>query len=163
MIVAAREAELDRITRMDQYSAANAFVNGKLTVRGGPVCGDSILQPAKTSLPAAVVVLASCESGTAIGLIDERSIQRGPKHQFPLRSFQCVLSPVSRLADALDVGCGWGALVVHAAERSGVNAVGCTLSRDQYEFARFRRPGTWLGQAGRCSRIRLSRSSGPLR
>jgi len=29
-----------------------------------------------------------------------------------------------------------GALVVHAAERSGVNAVGCTLSRDQYEFAR---------------------------
>ncbi|HXR74533.1 MAG TPA: cyclopropane-fatty-acyl-phospholipid synthase family protein [Bryobacteraceae bacterium] len=35
----------------------------------------------------------------------------------------------------LDIGCGWGGLVVHAAERYGVRARGCTLSRDQLKFA----------------------------
>ncbi len=35
----------------------------------------------------------------------------------------------------LDIGCGWGALVMHAAERGRATAVGCTLSRRQYEFA----------------------------
>ena len=38
----------------------------------------------------------------------------------------------------LDVGCGWGALVMHAAERYGVNAVGITLSERQAAFARER-------------------------
>ena len=33
----------------------------------------------------------------------------------------------------LDVGCGWGALVAWAVERHGARAVGCTLSRRQYE------------------------------
>jgi cyclopropane-fatty-acyl-phospholipid synthase len=36
----------------------------------------------------------------------------------------------------LDVGCGWGALVVWAAERYGVRAHGITLSRNQAETAR---------------------------
>lgn len=36
----------------------------------------------------------------------------------------------------LDVGCGWGGLVIHAAERFGACATGCTLSQDQLEFAR---------------------------
>lgn len=36
----------------------------------------------------------------------------------------------------LDVGCGWGGLVLHAVERFGVTAVGCTLSLNQFEFAR---------------------------
>jgi cyclopropane-fatty-acyl-phospholipid synthase len=35
----------------------------------------------------------------------------------------------------LDVGCGWGALVIHAAERYDAAATGCTLSRNQHEFA----------------------------
>ena len=38
----------------------------------------------------------------------------------------------------LDVGCGWGALVVHAARHFGVQAVGITLSRQQAELARER-------------------------
>jgi cyclopropane-fatty-acyl-phospholipid synthase len=45
------------------------------------------------------------------------------------------LSPGDRL---LDVGCGWGGLVMHAAERFGVNAVGITLSREQAALARER-------------------------
>ncbi|MEZ5839703.1 MAG: class I SAM-dependent methyltransferase [Hyphomicrobiales bacterium] len=38
----------------------------------------------------------------------------------------------------LDIGCGWGALVCHAAEHFGVNARGVTLSTEQYEYARAR-------------------------
>jgi cyclopropane-fatty-acyl-phospholipid synthase len=36
----------------------------------------------------------------------------------------------------LDMGSGWGALLVHAAEHYGVQATGCTLSRSQAEYAR---------------------------
>ena len=35
----------------------------------------------------------------------------------------------------LDVGCGWGGMVMHAAEHHGVRAVGVTLSRRQAELA----------------------------
>lgn len=36
----------------------------------------------------------------------------------------------------LDIGCGWGGLVLHAAERYGARATGCTLSIRQSEHAR---------------------------
>jgi cyclopropane-fatty-acyl-phospholipid synthase len=36
----------------------------------------------------------------------------------------------------LDVGCGWGSFVIHAAQRHGVEAVGITLSEPQAELAR---------------------------
>jgi len=36
----------------------------------------------------------------------------------------------------LDIGCGWGGLVMHAAERHGALATGCTLSLRQFEYAR---------------------------
>ena len=35
----------------------------------------------------------------------------------------------------LDIGCGWGALVRHAARYYGVDATGITLSRNQFELA----------------------------
>lgn len=38
----------------------------------------------------------------------------------------------------LDVGCGWGALVMHAARHYGVQAVGITLSEQQVELGRER-------------------------
>ena len=38
----------------------------------------------------------------------------------------------------LDVGCGWGSFVIHAATRHAVNAVGITLSEHQAELARQR-------------------------
>lgn len=45
------------------------------------------------------------------------------------------LAPGDRL---LDIGCGWGALPIHAAQRYGVRAVGITLSRNQFEYGRDR-------------------------
>jgi cyclopropane-fatty-acyl-phospholipid synthase len=38
----------------------------------------------------------------------------------------------------LDVGCGWGAFVIHAAQRYGVRAVGITISSEQAVLARRR-------------------------
>jgi cyclopropane-fatty-acyl-phospholipid synthase len=38
----------------------------------------------------------------------------------------------------LDIGCGWGALPLHAAKHYGVNSTGCTLSDRQFEFAQER-------------------------
>jgi cyclopropane-fatty-acyl-phospholipid synthase len=35
----------------------------------------------------------------------------------------------------LDIGCGWGGLVIYAAERYGVRALGVTLSQAQYDLA----------------------------
>lgn len=45
------------------------------------------------------------------------------------------LQPGERL---LDIGCGWGGLVMYAAERFGVKAVGITLSEPQARLARER-------------------------
>ena len=45
------------------------------------------------------------------------------------------LQPGERL---LDVGCGWGSLVIHAATHYGVRAVGVTISPAQAELARAR-------------------------
>ena len=36
----------------------------------------------------------------------------------------------------LEIGCGWGGLILHAAKHYGVHALGVTLSREQYEYAR---------------------------
>ncbi|HEX8833501.1 MAG TPA: cyclopropane-fatty-acyl-phospholipid synthase family protein, partial [Abditibacteriaceae bacterium] len=36
----------------------------------------------------------------------------------------------------LDIGCGWGGLIIHAVENFGVEATGVTLSQSQYEYAK---------------------------
>ena len=46
----------------------------------------------------------------------------------------------------LDVGCGWGGLILHAARHYGVRAVGITLSQSQYELARERIATDGLGE-----------------
>jgi cyclopropane-fatty-acyl-phospholipid synthase len=35
----------------------------------------------------------------------------------------------------LDIGCGWGGLILHAARHYGVKAMGITLSQEQYQLA----------------------------
>src|SRR4029077_8248750 len=36
----------------------------------------------------------------------------------------------------LDIGCGWGALLFHAAQNHGVDATGITLSKNQFEHVK---------------------------
>jgi len=43
------------------------------------------------------------------------------------------LQPGDRM---LDIGCGWGGLICHAAQHYGATAHGITLSQQQYEFAK---------------------------
>jgi cyclopropane-fatty-acyl-phospholipid synthase len=57
------------------------------------------------------------------------------------------LRPGERL---LDVGCGWGALIMHATQRYGVEAVGITLSDAQAALARER-----IAAAGLSDRCRV--------
>lgn len=60
-----------------------------------------------------------------------------------------MVRPGERL---LDIGCGWGALILHAAKKYGAIATGITLSRQQYEVARQRILDE--GLEGRCE-VRL--------
>jgi len=57
------------------------------------------------------------------------------------------LQPGERL---LDVGCGWGEMLIHAARHHGVSGVGITLSRQQAELARAR-----VAAAGLADRIEI--------
>jgi cyclopropane-fatty-acyl-phospholipid synthase len=50
----------------------------------------------------------------------------------------------------LDVGCGWGSMVLHAAEHYGVRATGVTLSVEQAAFARKR-----IAEAGLTDRVEI--------
>jgi cyclopropane-fatty-acyl-phospholipid synthase len=58
------------------------------------------------------------------------------------------LKPGERL---LDIGCGWGGLIMHAAEHYGVDATGITLSENQASLAQER-----IEQAGLASRCRVA-------
>jgi cyclopropane-fatty-acyl-phospholipid synthase len=50
----------------------------------------------------------------------------------------------------LDIGCGWGALVLRAAQKFGARCVGITLSKNQYDLARER-----IEQAGLTDRVEI--------
>jgi cyclopropane-fatty-acyl-phospholipid synthase len=57
------------------------------------------------------------------------------------------LRPGMRL---LDVGCGWGALAMHAAQHYGVDVVGITLSTEQVDYARKQ-----LAEAGMTAHVEI--------
>jgi cyclopropane-fatty-acyl-phospholipid synthase len=57
------------------------------------------------------------------------------------------LQPGHRL---LDIGCGWGALVMRAAQHDGARPVGVTLSQNQYVWARER-----VAQAGLVDQVEI--------
>jgi|SRR5579863_1107118 len=61
-----------------------------------------------------------------------RSLEEAQTQKLERICLALRLRPGERM---LDVGCGWGGLVVYAAERFGVEAVGCTLSQSQFDFA----------------------------
>ncbi|MER5854320.1 class I SAM-dependent methyltransferase [Streptomyces sp900105245] len=66
---------------------------------------------------------------------DDGTLESAQRDKLELVCVKLGLTPGQRL---LDVGCGWGSMVIHAAREHGVNAVGITLSQEQAAYARKR-------------------------
>jgi len=62
----------------------------------------------------------------------EETLAKAQKQKLDHICRKLRLAPGDRF---LDIGCGWGALVIHAAERYGVRATGITLSENQHALA----------------------------
>jgi cyclopropane-fatty-acyl-phospholipid synthase len=63
---------------------------------------------------------------------EDATLEQAQFHKFDLVARKLALQPGMRL---LDVGCGWGGMVMHAAREYGVKALGVTLSKEQAEWA----------------------------
>lgn len=72
---------------------------------------------------------------------DRDALTRAQVRKLDLVCRKLRLEPGQRL---LDIGCGWGSLVLHAARHYGVEAVGVTLSERQARLARERIAGAGL-------------------
>jgi len=66
---------------------------------------------------------------------ESQSLEQAQHDKLELICRKLGLRPGMRL---LDVGCGWGSLLVHAAKHHGVEAVGITLSAEQLQHVRGR-------------------------
>jgi cyclopropane-fatty-acyl-phospholipid synthase len=75
------------------------------------------------------------------------SLERAQERKLELICRKLRLRPGERM---LDVGCGWGSLVLHAATHHGVRALGVTLSEPQAELARQR-----IAAAGLADRVEV--------
>lgn len=62
---------------------------------------------------------------------DDYTLEQAQRAKVDLALGKCDLRPGMRL---LDIGCGWGATVMRAVEGYGVDAVGLTLSQNQFEY-----------------------------
>ncbi|HXW88099.1 MAG TPA: cyclopropane-fatty-acyl-phospholipid synthase family protein [Streptosporangiaceae bacterium] len=63
---------------------------------------------------------------------EDATLEQAQATKFDLVARKLALKPGMRL---LDVGCGWGGMVMHAAREYGVRALGVTLSREQASWA----------------------------
>jgi cyclopropane-fatty-acyl-phospholipid synthase len=73
------------------------------------------------------------------------TLERAQEQKLDLICRKLRLQPGERM---LDIGCGWGSLLIHAAAHYGVEAVGVTLSPAQAELARER-----IARAGLAARV----------
>ncbi len=73
---------------------------------------------------------------------DRAALDRAQSRKLELVCRKLDLDPGERL---LDIGCGWGSLVIHAARHHGVRALGVTLSENQARTARERVAAAGLG------------------
>lgn len=73
---------------------------------------------------------------------EESSLEDAQFHKHDLVARKLGLDEGMRL---LDVGCGWGGMVIHAAREYGVKALGVTLSKEQAEWAQKRIATEGLG------------------
>jgi len=73
---------------------------------------------------------------------EDSTLEQAQAAKYDLVARKLGLAPGMRL---LDVGCGWGGMVIHAASTYGVQALGVTLSRQQAEFGQRRIAELGLG------------------
>jgi cyclopropane-fatty-acyl-phospholipid synthase len=69
----------------------------------------------------------------AVFATEEATLEEAQAEKFDLICRKLDLRPGQRL---LDVGCGWGGMLRHAAREYGVRALGVTLSREQASWAK---------------------------
>jgi cyclopropane-fatty-acyl-phospholipid synthase len=69
----------------------------------------------------------------AVYRAEKDTLERAQTAKYDLVAGKLALRPGMRL---LDVGCGWGGMVRHAAREYGVRALGVTLSREQAAWAK---------------------------
>lgn len=171
-VIAADGADPRKLMRMDEYSAARAFVNRQFDITGD-VCAairHYMRQPHSRLRQILFAAMARLNRLSLIPLAKNRksamrniqfhydrsnefyaqfldskmvyssayfehaadSLEKAQEQKLDRICRDLVLRPDERF---LDIGCGWGALICHAAEHYRSRAVGCTLSREQYEFA----------------------------
>ena len=63
---------------------------------------------------------------------EDATLEEAQAYKYELVARKLALQPGQRL---LDVGCGWGGMVMHAAQQHGVQALGVTLSAQQAAWA----------------------------
>jgi cyclopropane-fatty-acyl-phospholipid synthase len=78
---------------------------------------------------------------------ESRSLEEAQEEKLDLVCRKLGLQPGMRV---LDVGCGWGSFVLHAATRYGVTVVGITISTEQAELVRKR-----VAEAGLTDRVEI--------
>jgi cyclopropane-fatty-acyl-phospholipid synthase len=77
----------------------------------------------------------------------EETLETAQERKLELISTKLGLRPGMRL---LDVGCGWGQMLIHAAQHHGVDGVGITISKEQAELAEKR-----VAEAGVADQIEI--------
>ena len=94
-----------------------------------------------------VVLGPSMTYSCAVWEREEATLEQAQAAKYELVCRKLGLEPGMRL---LDVGCGWGGMVLHAAANHGVQAVGVTLSRAQAEWAE-----KAVAEAGLAERVQI--------
>ena len=78
---------------------------------------------------------------------DADTLDTAQEQKFEHICRKLMLVPGERM---LDIGCGWGGLILHAARHHGVHALGVTLSHNQFEYVRNR-----IAREGLADRVRV--------
>jgi cyclopropane-fatty-acyl-phospholipid synthase len=80
----------------------------------------------------ATVLGPSMTYSCAVWTDDTTTLEQAQLNKYELVCRKLGLEPGMHL---LDIGCGWGGMILHAAQHHGVRALGVTLSRRQAELA----------------------------
>ena len=62
----------------------------------------------------------------------DNSLEQAQLNKYEHIARKLILKPNESL---LDIGCGWGGMLIYAAQKYGITGVGNTLSQNQYEYA----------------------------